>query len=326
MLSPAGIASGRDGGPWYRPPVPDFNDPILVTGANGHIGQALARAVSPRPVRALVRSERAAGQLRALGDEAALEIRQVDYSDEGALLRAGEGCASWVHLIGILKETRDARYVDAHERPSEALARAAEKAGAERIVSLSILGATPSSTNACLASKGRADALLLEGNVPATVLRLPMVLGPNEIAAMALRGKALAPVAFLTRGGRSKEQPIDTRDVTSGIVAAVDERSDQSHALDLAGPVSLSHRKLVERVASTLGSSGPFVVPVPYGLVAAFAAVAERISANPPLSRAMLGVLDHDDEIDPSGATRALGLELTPLDDTLRATFSKDPE
>ena len=141
---PPQITHRRGRRPWYRAPVPDFNDPILVTGANGHIGQALACAVSPRPVRALVRSDRAAAQLKALGDAATLEIRQVDYSDEDALLRAGEGCVSWVHLIGILKETRNARYVDAHERPSEALARAAEKAGAKRIVSLSILGAAPS--------------------------------------------------------------------------------------------------------------------------------------------------------------------------------------
>ena len=313
-------------GAWYRAPVPELNDPILVTGANGHLGQALACAVSPRPVRALVRSERAAGQLRALGDRARLEIRQVDYSDEDGLLRAGEGCAAWVHLIGILKETATARYVDAHERPSEALARAAERAGAQRIVSLSILGASEASANACLASKGRADAILLGAKVPATVIRLPMVLGPNEIAAMALRGKALAPVAFLTRGGRSKEQPIDTRDVAAAIVAAVDDRSGRNLALDLAGPVSLTHRELVARVAETLGDAGPFVVPVPYGLVATFAAIAERISANPPLSRAMLGVLDHDDDIDPSGAARALDLVLTPLDDTLRATFPKDPQ
>jgi DNA-binding GntR family transcriptional regulator len=32
----------------------------------------------------------------------------------------------------------------------------------------------------------------------------------------------------------------------------------------------------------------------------------------------MLGVLDHDDRIDPTEATRRLGLSLTPLDEALR--------
>jgi hypothetical protein len=43
----------------------------------------------------------------------------------------------------------------------------------------------------------------------------------------------------------------------------------------------------------------------------------ERVSANPPLTRGMLGVLDHDDDIDPKPACERLGLELTPLDTTL---------
>ena len=52
-----------------------------------------------------------------------------------------------------------------------------------------------------------------------------------------------------------------------------------------------------------------------------------------PVTRAMLGVLDHDDRIDPQPACAELGLTLTPLDETLRRTFvpasssdSQEPE
>jgi hypothetical protein len=38
----------------------------------------------------------------------------------------------------------------------------------------------------------------------------------------------------------------------------------------------------------------------------------------------MLGVLEHDDRIDPAPAAEQLGLELTPLDDTLRFTFREE--
>ncbi len=302
------------------------DDSLLVTGANGHLGQALLAALASAgfAARAVVRSERAAEQLRSLPNIGQPEIRILDYRDEAALAKAGEGCSSFVHLVGILKETANARYVDAHERTAESLLRAGEKAGAVRIVSLSILGAAPGSANACLASKGRADASLLGGSVPATVLRLPMVLGPGEIAAAALRGKALAPFALLTGGGRSMEQPIDTRDVIAAIRAAAADHGSESHALDLAGPEALPHRSLVERVASILGSDGPRVVPIPRALVEGFARIAERYSDDPPLTRAMLGVLEHDDDIDPTPAARILGLELTALDDTLRATFIRE--
>ncbi len=292
------------------------SDSLVVTGANGRIGQSLLRASAGR-ARALVRSERAA---RALADCGA-DVRVLDVADVGALARAAEGCAAWIHLVGILKQTRSARYADAHERASAAVAQAAERAGVKRIVCLSILGASPTSANECLASKGRADATLLAGRVPATVLRVPMVLGPGEIAAFALRGQASAPVAFLVRGGATREQPIDTRDVVSALRLAAAERGDARLALDLAGPESLTHRELVARIARVLGKPAPRVVPVPAALAFGAAALLERL-AEPPVTRAMLGVLEHDDDIDPRPAAQRLGLALTPLADTLAHTFA----
>ncbi|MBM4385008.1 MAG: NAD(P)H-binding protein [Deltaproteobacteria bacterium] len=290
---------------------------FVLTGANGRIGQNLvARAAGAR---ALVRSQRAADSLAGLG----ADVRVLDVRDVDALARAAEGCEAWIHLVGILKETRSAKYVDAHERSCEAVARAAERAGVRRIVCLSILGARPDSANACLASKGRADALLLGGRAPATVLRVPMVLGPGEIAAFALRAQARARVAFMVRGGATREQPIDTRDIVSALLLGAADSSDGHVALDLAGPESLTHRELVVRIARVLGKPAPAVVPIPAALAFGAAALLERL-AEPPVTRAMLGVLEHDDQIDPRPAAQRLGLTLTPLADTLSHTFAPE--
>jgi len=63
-------------------------------------------------------------------------------------------------------------------------------------------------------------------------------------------------------------------------------------------------------------------VPLPRVAVALFARLAEALLADPPLTPAMLGVLEHDDCIDPEPACARLGLTLTPLDDTLDRTFA----
>jgi hypothetical protein len=62
-------------------------------------------------------------------------------------------------------------------------------------------------------------------------------------------------------------------------------------------------------------------VPLPLAVVSALAFAFERLLAEPPLTRAMLGVLEHDDRIDPLPAARRLGLALTPLARTLAWTF-----
>jgi NADH dehydrogenase len=293
--------------------------PILVTGANGNLGRRLLRRLAAaHPLRAVVRSERAAEAVRSAGALPAPEIRILDYADAERVAEAALGCTHAVHLVGILKESRTSRYLDAHERSCEVLARAADAAGLRRIVYPSILGARPESPNPCLASKGRAERILLGARTPALVLRVPMVLGEDDYAALALRARARAKRAVLVRGGASLEQPIYAGDVTEAIVRGLEAPGLDDVALDLAGPESLPHRALVARAAAVLGAPPPRVVPLPRVVAFAGAWLAERLLADPPVTRAMLGVLDHDDRIDPADACRRLGISLTPLDETLR--------
>jgi len=290
----------------------------LVTGANGRLGRRLLRQLASRGEgvpRALVRSRFAADALADLAPSPPIEVWTADYANAQALGDAVAGCARIAHLAGILKETSRSRYVDAHERATGALAEAAARAGVRRIVYVSILGASPDSANACLASKGRAERILLEGKVPSTVLRVPMVLGPGELAAEALRAQASAGFLPLVRGGASLEQPLDADDLIRAVLSALDDATDGHHAYDLAGPESLPRAELLARAAALLGTR-PRIVPVPEALARALAALCELLP-EPPFTRAMLGVLEHDDRIDPSPACRALGIELTPLGETL---------
>ncbi|MGI9589843.1 MAG: NAD(P)H-binding protein [Myxococcota bacterium] len=291
---------------------------VLITGANGHLGRRLlARLAGERPLRAVVRSERAASQIAAVPEAAGAEVRVLDYGDVQALSDAAKDCSHAVHLVGILKETSNSSYQRAHEVTSRALVEAAAAAGLRRIVYMSILGSRPDAANACLASKGRAEQILLEATTPALVLRVPMVLGEGDYASRALRGRALGATALLTRGGASLEQPIYAGDVVEALVAGVTAPDLDDLALDLAGLESLPSRELVLRAAKLHGRT-PRIVPVPRFIPRMAAALLETVSKDPPVTRAMLGVLDHDDAVDPGEATRRLGIELTSLDETLR--------
>jgi NADH dehydrogenase len=301
--------------------------PLLVTGANGHLGRRLCRRLAsahpPRRVRALVRSERAAGTLRELPQAERPEIAIVDYTDADQLVEQADGCDAAVHLVGILKETRANRYADAHARPCEALALAADRAGLRRIVALSILGSDEGSPNACLASRARAEAILLRAKTPAVVIRVPMVLGAGDAASAALLRQARGPAARLVRGGATLEQPIAARDVVEALASASSRIGLDDTVLELAGPESLSHRALVERAAALLGTKVK-IGSVPMALARSVAWVAERIASDPPITSAMLGVLEHDDAIDPEPARAALDISLTPLDAALREAFAEE--
>lgn len=305
------------------------NPAVLVTGANGHLGRLLLTQIASEPpgsryrVRAAVRSERAAAMIPALPDGRPIDTVQVDYTSEKSLAEAAAGCFAVVHLVGIIKETATARYADAHERTCEALVRAAAGAHVERIVYLSILGSHADAKNTCLASKGRAEQVLLSGHVPACVLRVPMVLGPDDYASFSLRKQAQSKTLPLLGGGATLQQPIDARDVVRAILAALGASSPIAAALDLGGPECTSHRELVAR-AARLYDMQPKVIPLPLALFRAGIRVLERISKDPPMTVAMLDVLQHDDRVDTREALERLGLSLTPLDQTLAAYVGPD--
>jgi len=300
--------------------VDSAQDGIVVTGANGQLGGALLRELARQGrtnVRALVRSERARSRVDALALDPRPETRIVDYVSPGEMEEALRGACAVVHLVGIIKETRDTRYVEAHEATCRVLAGAAESAGLERIVYLSILGSAPDADNACLASKGRAEALLLESRVPATVLRVPMVLGGDDPASASLRAQARAKRLWLVGGGRSLQQPIDARDVVRAILAAISNESHERIALDAAGPTCLTHRELVLRAARLWGTRPPRLRSIPRSLARLAVALLTTLLPRPPITLPMFDILQDDDRIDTQAFCQALGLELTPLDQTL---------
>ena len=281
---------------------------LLVTGANGHLGRRLLAAATAKSwtTRAIVRSERAAAQVAGHPD-----VRIVDYGDIAGLTDACANCDAIVHLVGIIKEGGGATYRSAHVEATQALVEAATNAAVQRIVYLSILGAEARSRNRCLASKAEAESILARGPIPSLVLRVPMVLGEGDYAATSLLKNARKSVALTFRAG-SMEQPIYAGDVVEAVLAGL-AADAPTGVLELAGPQSLPRSQLIE-VASAVGTrTVSLPVEVGYGL----AALLGTFSRNPPLTADMLGVLDHDDDIDPEPAANALGIRLTGLTETL---------
>lgn len=285
---------------------------VLITGANGHLGQRLIRTLPEGvDVIAAVRSTRAA---QSISPRRGLEVMQLDYSNAERYQPVLASVDAVVHLVGIIKETPDNTYQGAHEATCRALVEAVGMANVKPyIVYPSILGSSASHANPCLASKGRAEDILLASGLPVTILQVPMVIGAGDYASAALRRRALSSFSLGLRM-ESLEQPIHAGDVIAAVLASL----QQAHGrLQLAGPESLTRRALVERAARILGRRTR-VVSLPFALGASVIGVLEKLMTNPPVTRAMLEVLDHDDAIDPEPAATRLGIRLTSLDEMLR--------
>lgn len=305
----------------------------LITGANGNLGKRIIVHLlqSTRDeIVAVVRSESASQTIQQLtssnanlsaGDNQRLTVVVADYTNVEQLQAAAQGCDRAVHLVGILKAAAYATYEAAHEDSCAALIKGLADTRVEHITYLSIVGSKPDAANTCLASKGNAEAILATGNTPACTLRVPMVLGEGDYASGALRQRAAGKNGFVFRGD-SLEQPIYAGDVVNAICAAASTKLNGGY--DLGGPECLTRKQLYQRAAD-LFSNKPVFVSLPISLGYLVAGLLEKFLANPPITSAMLGVLDHDDRVDPQPTMTLLGMdELTSLDAMLQAVLVSD--
>ena len=291
---------------------------ILITGANGHIGVKLIRHLvglgQDIEVVALVRSETAAATTL---DQLGVEATVVDYRDAAALATAGVGCDVVIHLVGIIKESLDNTFQMAHEDTCQAIVDAG--LSVKHIICLGINGGNELSDNKCLASRGRAEQMLFKCEIPATVIQVPMVLGEDDFASKALARSASKKLSFTFRAS-SIEQPIYSGDVIKAIVNTV-ELVPENRLLRLAGPESLSRRALIKK-AGAYFDNRPTVISLPLSVGLLMARLMELTMRTPPVTRAMLEVLDHDDVVDVSAACEVLKLEVTTLDVAFEKLFS----
>ncbi len=289
---------------------------IAITGANGHLGIRLIRRLSDNhTVKAIVRSDRAKQALMHTFPD--LDVVVVNYLKSDELANALLGCEQVIHLVGIIKESKTATFYDAHENSCRALSVAAQRSDVKRIVYLNIIGASVQSKNACLQSRGHAEAILSAGDVPASILRIPMVLGEGDYASMALKKNSSAKRAFTFRAD-SLEQPIYAEDVVDAVSAILARQTNGEW--DLAGIESVSRRDLILRAASLFNNSPKVTsLPISIGLTLAFFL---ELLPNPPVTRAMLGVLDHDDQVDVKPTCDELDLTLTSLDEILKKVLT----
>jgi uncharacterized protein YbjT (DUF2867 family) len=291
---------------------------ILVTGATGFVGPKVVHALRERgtPVRALVRNPNRATELRAWD----CELVQGDMNDTNALRRAVEGCEAVVHLVAI-RQGRAETFERVMVQGTRGLLGAAKEAGVRRFVLMSALG-TSAETKDLLPyynAKWKQEQDVLASGIEHVIFRPSFVFGrEGGILPTFKRLARLTPVTPIIGSGRQRIQPIWVDDVAAYFSESVEKPDAANRTFELGGPDAVSWNEFWERLKAALGLRRPsFHVPV--GLMRVNALVTERLPGNIPLTRDLLTMLEHGDNVVSNDeAVRTFGLPLKTLDEQLR--------
>jgi NADH dehydrogenase len=248
---------------------------ILLTGASGTVGRALLPLLleTGEDVRALVRDPRGLGRHRvevqiALGDLARL-------GDLHLQRQALRGVSTVIHLAAAIRDEPHARVEELNGLATARLLRAAERAGVERFVFFSALGASRIQRTRFFRAKALAEETVAASPLRTTTFAPSIVYDPDDRWVRLLKRLALLPAIPISGAGRSAYQPIWAGDVARCVVAAL-ELDLPRDRYELAGPEVLTYDEIALAAARAAGRERP-LVHVPLGLVHASLVVLRRV-------------------------------------------------
>ncbi len=280
--------------------------PVFVTGATGCIGSALALRISNAGwrVKALVRDHARAAHLNGLKG---VELIAGDLQARAGMIKAMRGCGTVFHLAAMVHAppgTPASEFRRVNLEGTANVVSAAIESGVENLVFFSTVAVYPqgdqifdetSPTGPVTeygATKLRAEQVVLAGSaagdLPATVLRLPVVYGPRDRGNVSRLFEAVKRGRYLIIGdGENLKSMVAVENVVdAALLVATDQRArGRTYIVTDARPYT--QREIAVTIAELLRRE-PNFARLPLGPALAIGWVADAVTGltgiNLPLS------------------------------------------
>ncbi len=248
---------------------------VLVCGATGCVGSAVARALRSREHGVVEGSRRARDGKWSM---------QVDFMQPCSPAQWAERLMAAridviVNCAGILMPSREQSFERVHTAGPIELFEGAALAGVRRVLQVSALGA--GDAGACsmpyLHSKRLADDALAASPLDWAVLRPSLIYGTRSQSAALFATLASLPVIALPGRGRQRVQPIHVYEVAEAIARLVEQTAPLRVVHELGGPVELSYRDMLASYRDALGLGPALWLPLPMPLMRLNAWIAEAL-------------------------------------------------
>jgi uncharacterized protein YbjT (DUF2867 family) len=288
---------------------------ILIIGGTGALGSAAARRLlaQGRPLRIMTRTPQKALDLR----EAGAEIVQGDLRDRASLIRALQGAqmvlAAAHSVLGNGAEA--SKYVDGQGH--EMLIDEAKKAGVERFVYTSALGAAPDSEVSFYRTKYAIEEYLRRSGLDYAILR-PTAFMESHVYMLIGQPILQSGKVMIFGKGENPRNFVAADDVARFALLALDDPRTTGQVIPVGGPENCSNMQVVELYEDIAGRQVK-VSHIPLPMLRLMAPLLRPVK--PGLSTVM-EVSIHDETADCTFDTSELlgryPMPLTPLEDWVR--------
>jgi uncharacterized protein YbjT (DUF2867 family) len=292
---------------------------VLITGATGFVGPAVANAIvdAGHELRVL---ERKPGSWKKAGLRCQDAV-QGDVKDADILRVAAQGMDVVVHLVAI-RQGKPEAFQRVMVDGTRNLIGAAKEAGIRRFVLMSALGTTEQTKDLVpyYGAKWTMEQDTKASGLEYVIFRPSFIFGrEGGILPTFLRLARLSPFTGVVGSGEQRIQPLWIDDVAVYFARAVDRPEAANRTFEVGGPDVVSWNELWQQIRATLGIRRRPLIHMPIRLMRIPATLTERLPGDIPLTRDLLKMLEAGDNVVTNDdAVRTFQVPLVPLDEQLR--------
>lgn len=217
---------------------------ILVTGATGFVGRSVMN------------------WLERAGKEAKAHHGRINNPLD--LRPQLDGVDAVIHLAGTETRGRNRLLHHVDIEGTSRLIEECQRAGIQRLIVPSRIGADPNSLHPLLQAKGQVERQVRQSGIPYTILRSTTLFGRGDLFSEIIVSLALWtwPFVWLPGGGSVLMQPLWVEDFARCLVATLDRPDLTNKTIALGGEEQLRYREIVRQLLAAAGKRR-FMLPIP---------------------------------------------------------------
>lgn len=268
---------------------------VLILGGSGFVGRHVCEQLTRLGWHITVPTRRAvnAASVQSLPG---LTVIEASVHKEADLARLMPGHDAVVNLVAVLHGSEE-RFENVHVDLPGKIASAMKKAGVQRLVHVSALGADPQGPSMYQRSKARGETVLHNAGLQLTILRPSVIFGAEDkFLNLFADLQAVAPFMPLAGSG-TRFAPVWVADVARAVAVCLQKPDTIGQTYELCGPDVLTLGELVKLAGQWAGVNqgrGRPVIGLPMWVGWLQAAAMELAPGEPLMSRDNLASMKVD--------------------------------
>jgi uncharacterized protein YbjT (DUF2867 family) len=292
---------------------------VTVFGGTGFLGRRVVRHLRncEFPVRIASRHpDRGHSQIGL--DVPQLQLVEANIHDERSVADAVTGAYGVVNAVSLYVEHGQETFHAVHVEAAQRVAAQARRAGVERLVHVSGIGADAASTSRYIRQRGKGELAVRAAFADAFIIRPAVMFGPDDaFLTSILKLLRQLPVYPMFGRGLTRLQPVYVGDVAEAVARVMRRAETYPTTFEWGGPGVYSYEQFLRTAARHAGLK-PLLIPIPFAIWYALAWASEMLP-NPPVTRNQVELMQIDSVAAPEmPGFGELGISPQPVEEMLR--------